>query len=101
MEKVKNGKKNTIKHIYNVIYEDCRSTTGNNLRNILLLSDKSHIDQLIPYDALQIRYKHIDKNDEWKIQYINDIIETLNAKMEIPGFEENELKEMLNYLCIS
>ena len=36
------------------IRRDCRSTTGSNLRNILLLTQKSDISELIPADAYKI-----------------------------------------------
>ena len=54
-----------------------------------------------PNDAFLLQYYPISTDDEWKVQYLNDILETLNMRMEIPGFNENESKEMRTYLCIS
>ena len=99
IEKIESGRKNTVKHILRVNSLDCRSTTGNNLRNILLLTNKSRIEQLTPRDANQIRYHPINTDDEWKINCILEIIETLNSKMDIQCFEECELKDMLDFLC--
>ena len=99
--KIRNGKKHTVKHIMNVISTDCQSITGNNLRSILLLTQKEKVDQLIPSDAFSLQYHPISVDNEWKLLYIIDIIETLNTKMEIPGFEDSELREILDYLCVS
>ena len=85
----------------NVISTDCLSITGNNLQSILLLTEKEKVDQLIPSDAFSIQYHPIIVDNEWKLLYIIDIIETLNTKMEIPGFEDNELREILDYLCVT
>ena len=99
IEKISQLEEITAKHILQVDSLDCWSTTGNNLQNILVLTNKSWIEQLTPRDANQIRYHPINTDNEWKINCILEIIETLNSKMDIQCFEECELKDMLDFLC--
>ena len=78
---------------------DCRSTTGNNLRNILLLSKKSKVDFLVPSDANFIKYQPIDETNLWRIGQIEELVDSIHKNEGILGFERAELKEILDHIC--
>ena len=99
--KIRKGNKVRVKHLLETIQNDCRSVTGNNLRQIMLLTNKTKISFLSPSDTDNIRYYQIPKEEEWRIGCILDIVDTLNRDATLTGFEEDELKKMLTFICES
>ena len=81
--------------------KDVRSVTGANYRNIMLLMGKTSVGEIKRVDIENIDYFELDEKEKWKVQYIQEIIEAKNNRVEIPGFEAEELQAMLNYLCTS
>ena len=45
-------------------------------------------------------YWVIPEGNEWKIILMNEIINVRNGNLEIENFDEEENKEILNYICI-
>ena len=101
ISKIRASKKSILNHILKHIEEDCRSTTGLNLRNILLLSDINRVHSLSPMVAQNIFYHQIEERDLWRIGAINEIIDAMHGGSELPEFDKNELQEMLDFICIS
>ena len=89
--------KRASKQLLKTIKHDCRSTTGSNLRNILLLTEKFDVDELCPSDAELIEYHPIADEDKWKVNFILEAVD----QNEVPGFEDEEIEEILEYLCCS
>ena len=101
LEQIKRSNKSATKLLLLSIRHDVRSTTGSNLRNILLKTDKACISDLAPNDAFKIEYHPINDEENWRLPFIEDIIETKNDVMKIENVTENDLEEMLNVLCTS
>ena len=101
LDQIRKSNKCATKFLLNSILLDARSTTGSNLRNILLRTDKTCIDDLNPNDAFQIEYHPIKPEETWRLPYINDIIEIKNEQMMIPNISEGDVDDMLNVLCTS
>ena len=99
IERIRSSKKSRLSHILKHVENDCRSTTGLNLRNILLLTQKSKIDFLKPIDAETIMYHPIEEHNFWRIPQIEELIETIRRNSEIPGFDVSELEHILDYIC--
>ena len=75
----------------NFIKHDVRSTTGSNLRNLLLLTDKNTIDELCKDDIRKLKYHQIDCKDAWKIKMSNEITDVKFNKLEVENFSHEEL----------
>ena len=75
--------------------------TGSNLRNILLMTDKTSIHQLVPNDATIMKYHQMNEPELWKISIIEEIIEMKNGNMQRIEFDNDEMEELLEYLCVS
>ena len=101
LEQIRKSSKCASKHLLDSILHDARSTTGSNLRNILLKSDKARIVDLIPEDAYQIKYHQIIPDEKWRLPFIQNIIETKNNQMMIMNITDDELDDMLDVLCTS
>ena len=85
----------------NVIKFDVNSTTGSNLRNILQLTDKNEIDELVPNDANNINYCPVPDEEAWRIPIMMDIINSRHNEQIIEGFSESELDDILDFVCTS
>ena len=98
---IKKSNKTASKHLLESILQDSRSTTGSNLRNILLQTDKSDVSELVPNDAFKIKYHPVNPQEEWRVSFIRDIIDGKNDQVNITNIEEDDLDAMLNALCTS
>ena len=99
ISQIKMSSKQLPKQMLKLIRTDARSTTGKNLRKVLLETRKVHIDQLTPCDVLQLEYHPVKSEDEWKVEMIKELISVRNGNLEIVGFDNDEQEETLNYLC--
>ena len=83
-----------------VVSHDTRSTTGSNLRNILLLTDKNSIEDISNQDIDNFCYAPTKQEDLWKVDMVKELIEVRADQKEVTNFTEEELDEILEYLCI-
>ena len=101
LNQIENSKKLVPKQMLHFIKHDVRSTTGSNLRNLLLLTDKNTIDELCKDDIRKLKYHQIDCKDAWKVKMINEITDVNFNKLEVENFSHEELDEILSHLCTS
>ena len=101
LEQIRNSNKSASKFLLESILLDTRSTTGSNLRNILLRTDKADVRDLIPRDAFAEKYNLIPVEEEWRLPFIRDIIEAKQDQMEILNIVDTDLDDMLHVLCTS
>ena len=73
---------------------DTRSTTGRNLRNIMLLLNKTSIKNITFSDIQALEYCAADEEREWRIE----LLELLLLEKEQEGLEDSDL-EWLEWLC--
>ena len=83
----------------NVIKDDIRSTTGKNLRGILLQTNKVNVNQLTVSDSLQLKYHPIDENQKWKLKIIREVLSTRSEELNVDGFSSVELEEIFHHIC--
>ena len=57
IQQIEQSQKVLPKLLLQTIKSDCRSTTGSNLRNIILLIDKEDISKLVPNDVNKIKFE--------------------------------------------
>ena len=98
-EQIQKSQKQLPKQMLKIIRRDVRSTTGSNLRQILLHTNKDHVEHLKSSDILQIKYHPIKEEDKWKTGVIKELIQINNKKLEVEGFSNPELEEILQQIC--
>ena len=98
LQQIRYSCKATSKFLLASIVQDTRSTTGSNLRNILLQTNKSSIYELVPTDAKKVEYHAINANEKWRIPFIKEIIDSNQNQLEILNTSKEDLEEMLNVL---
>ena len=100
VQQIKKSSKKASKFLLESIQHDARSITGSNLRNILLKTDKTSIQDLVPNDTLNIEYHPIQEDEKWKVSFIQELIEAKNSNLEVVDFTDDELDEIMEFLCV-
>ena len=80
---------------------DCQSTTGSNIRNILLKLRKTPIDEIRLSDIRNLRYFEIPNGSEWKINIVKECIDNTTGFLNVPGFNRSEIEEIRDYICVT
>ena len=101
LEQIRKSNKSASKFLLDSIFQDTGSTTGSNLRNILLNTDKTHVRELCPQDAFNFKYHQIPQEEQWRLPFIQDIIEAKNGQMSISNMMDSDLDDILSALCTS
>ena len=101
INQVENSSKEASKHLLKTIKHDARSTSGSNLRNILLMTDKYDVDELNSSDAEFGKYHPLDDDQTWKVDLILEATDVKFERLEVDGFTKEEIEEIIEYLCCS
>ena len=99
VEKIKKSGKPPLVMLLSEAAADVRSTTGSNLRNIMILAGKTSIAALSVLDADKVEYHRLKDNEAWKVKLVTELVEAKANSKEIPGFNEDELSSILDYVC--
>ena len=83
------------------IKRDCRSVTGSNLRNILLLSRKDDISEVSRADIKAMIYMPVTEPNRWKIDIVQELIDVKWGDTVIEGFDEVQISTIIDELCTS
>ena len=68
---IRNSAKHVLRQLLSLSKDDVRTTTGQNPRNILLLTNKQHVDDMHPGLVDGIEYHHIE--EVWRINIVKEI----------------------------
>ena len=100
ISKIKQSQKPVLRQLYSVVKDDVQTTTGSNLRNILLLTSLSSVDDLKPSIVDQIMYQVISDRDKWRVPLIQEAIDMKNGVVNLPdGWTFDELEEIIDFAC--
>ena len=101
LNQIEKSAKIVPKQLLAFIKRDTNSTTGSNLRNLLMLTNKNDIDELTTMDIENIKYNEIEEDDKWKIAMIREITDIKFKQLELENFSIEELNEILDHICTS
>ena len=97
---IKVSSKPVLRQLYQISKNDTRTTTGYNLRHILLQTDKYDVDDLEPNIVENISYKPINSKDLWRVKLIKEIMDMKSGLVETPDeWTDEEFDEILNLAC--
>ena len=94
--KIKKSKKPLLRLILQLSERNTNSTTGKNLRGIMLLAGKNTIEDIELIDVDNFPYFPRPQEDEWKTAMLEHLSEERSAGV----LDESQL-EWLEYLCTS
>ena len=101
IDQIKKSQKLIPKMFLNHIENDARSVTGNNLRRIMLQTNKLSVDSLCKSDCLDLLYHPTRPEDKWKEGILKELIQARENEVEIEGFNQDEISTMLENICVS
>ena len=59
------------------------------------------MDDFCPSDSELIQYHPIADENKWRVNFILEAIDVRLDKNDVAGFEDEEIEEILEYLCCS
>ena len=98
-KKISSTKKRTAKNIFNLIKNDCRSTTGKNLRTITIECNKINADGLKNKDIDRMEFCPVPPNDEWRISFLKELLEARDEKKYPIGWAKEDIIATIDYVC--
>ena len=96
IERIQNSSKFAPKQLLEIAKNDVRTTTGTNLRKIMLLSGRKNIDDLKNID---IDYNKVTKENEWRIDLLKELVDIRQGDLVLHGVESDEVEKILEYVC--
>ena len=100
IEQIKKSAKLIPKMLLSQIQLDVRSTTGRNLRNILVQTDKRNVVQLRKEDCYNLQYHPSSADNKWKEEMLKELIDVKRNQVEVDGFDQEELDEIMEFICV-
>ena len=99
--KVKQSTKEVLIHSYSIIAKaDVRTTTESNLRNILLQTSLTSVDDLHPSTVKQLKYMEMKDRDKWQLPIIKEALDIRFGNINPPdGWTMDEFDEILHFAC--
>ena len=94
IEKMKISKKPILRTLLSLTQENTQSSTGRNLRHIMLLTDRNNVSDLVPSDADTIEYFTLEDEDSWKIE----MLECMLVEREQGNLGDSD-QELFEWLC--
>ena len=96
IERIQKSSKFAPKQLLEIAKNDVRTTTGTNLRKIMLLSGRNNIDDLKNID---IDYNKVTKENEWRIDILKELVDIRQGDLVLHGVESDEVEKILEYVC--
>ena len=90
--------KSAMKYLFSICEKDCRSL---NLKNIMLLCEKDNIESISISDLEDLKYFPVPENESWRVNLLKELLDSRLESMEIPGFSQQELTNMIDFVCVS
>ena len=101
IKQIEDSSKSAIKSLLSICKNDCRSITGKNLRQIMLMYDKESINSVEENEINSIEYFPTPVEEKWRIEMLKELLEARHSVMEIPGFSQAEITELIDHVCTS
>ena len=83
------------------IRRDCRSTTGSNLRNILMMTSKDDILELAPFETTLMLYEPVAPENRWRIPLIKELIDIKWNESTIENLSYSDIEDIIVDICTS
>ena len=98
ISKIRMSKKKVLRDMLKEVEDDCRSTTGRNIRNLKLLTQKLCIENINVYKE---PYQKIPKNYYWTMEMVNELLSIKSGELRIDNFTVDDLDGILDIVCSS
>ena len=101
LEQIRKSPKLVPKLLLLEISNDVRSTTGSNLRKIMLETDKMDVEKIDVGDVKCIEYHQLVESEHWKVNMIRELTDVRFENVQIENLSDDEVNTTLEFLCTS
>ena len=98
------SKKKPIRFLARIMEADQRTVLGRTLSKLLALSGPGNQE----FDRLsasllkrKMVYQEVSTDEKWWVPACRELLELRQQKLDLPGFENDEIQEMLDYICVT
>ena len=98
---IKKSKRLTMRHLLFVIKHDCRSTTGRNLRKLMLIQRKSNVEEITIDEMMKSTYMEIPTGEEWKLNIAKELCDVKSGHLDIDNLNNAEANTILENILTS
>ena len=91
IKSISESRKMVLRNVLHLVKDDCRLTTGRNLRKIMLMSDQD-VGSTQPY-------RTIPDNESWRISLVQEIIGIKSGNLKVANFTFKELDIITEFAC--
>ena len=98
LESVSQCNNTSVRFLSNLVWNDRRTLAG---RTLTKIAADCKVDRasLSSKDARKLVYKEPTTENSWRLQLLKELMNTRNDSMDIPGFDDKEIDEMINDIC--
>ena len=89
-----------MRSLLRVVERNTLSVTERNIRSILIQSEVHDVRKLKPSDIKE-KYRTPPSIEEYRVGFIKDLVDIQNNQLEVDGFNDDELEDILQHLCVS
>ena len=90
-----------VQTFFHKLKRDCSSTTGSNSRRIMRLVGQDDVNDMPINDINTIGFYPVRNEDEWRIMFIKELIDARSKQIIIDNFDNDEISNILDHVCIS
>ena len=96
IDKLETSRKTVLRQMILELRHDCRSTTGSNIRKLLLEHDAFRLRDIV-YERNP--YKRIPEGEDWKIGMVEEIIHIKSGNLALAEFTVEEVEDLCRCIC--
>ena len=86
-------------NILNSIQEDCRSTTGSNLRSLMLALGASNVREPSPDMVSGLVYSEVPAGQDWRSSLLGELLDAREDNEVLKDFTSQEINDLLCSVC--
>ena len=101
IENIKSCKRICSRNLLNIIQNNTLSTTGSNLRYIMFLLNKNHINDLKSDDVRNLKYSLINSENEHKIVFLKELLKVKYHQYFVNSWNIDEIDELITHISTS
>ena len=95
VDTIENGRKEAPKRVMEMAQTDVRSTTGRNLRHLMLQTSNFDVKEIDPYDE---PYEAIPASELWRIELVKDILAAKSGDVN-SILNKDEMEDIAELAC--
>ena len=98
-ESLRECNKGSVRYLFSLVYNDKRTLTGISASKIAVDCQVER-ENLNYRHAKNIKYFSPPPGEMWRIPFLGELLEIRNGKIQVPGVSCEDIKEIIEEICI-